>query len=268
MKLNEDRRFGVEFEIILKSGVRIRDLGNALLNAGINVRNSLGDFNTGYHHSVGNRAWEIKTDCSVTGGNGGWELVSPVLQGRIGLAEVKAVCEILGQFATANRTCGMHVHHECTDLSAQAFKNLYVLYQSSQKHISYLVPKSRRNGNTYCNLLERSIDRFGSSAVQIKRNLIMMSRYHVVNFASYSLRGTIEFRQHSGTVEYDKFESWFLMTQSMVEVAKAKKTIKGRDQKSLTDFFWDLGWNLNESDAEYATARAFLKKRYREFKKS
>jgi hypothetical protein len=51
-------------------------------------------------------------------------------------------------------------------------------------------------------------------------NNIFRTRYIKLNLQSYVKYGTIEFRQHSGTIEFEKMYNWILLTQQMVEAGK------------------------------------------------
>ena len=42
---------------------------------------------------------------------------------------------------------------------------------------------------------------------------------------SYVRHNTIEFRQHSGTVEFEKIANWILFLHNLVEYSKTKKVL-------------------------------------------
>jgi hypothetical protein len=48
-------------------------------------------------------------------------------------------------------------------------------------------------------------------------------RYQKLNFEPYRDQGTVEFRQHSGTLNYEKITNWIKVTQAMVETAKNRQ---------------------------------------------
>ena len=52
----------------------------------------------------------------------------------------------------------------------------------------------------------------------------MSGRYYKMNLQSYSRHQTIEFRQHSGTVEFTKISNWILFLHNLVEYSAKKKT--------------------------------------------
>ena len=134
------RRFGIEFEVIMKSGCHQDNVITDLRAINIDVTS------TYYSHTTnGNNTsvWTIKPDASIQGN--GFEIVSPVLSGLDGLESVKKVCSVLSRYCTANKSCGMHVHHEAINMSNKAFVNVYKLYSLAQNHIDLLLPKSRRH---------------------------------------------------------------------------------------------------------------------------
>jgi hypothetical protein len=51
----------------------------------------------------------------------------------------------------------------------------------------------------------------------------MGGRYHKLNLSSYVSHGTIEFRQHQGTINYVKISRWIDLGMSMMRWAKYSK---------------------------------------------
>jgi Putative amidoligase enzyme len=109
-----NKRFGVEIE---SYGIEKNNLERALRAAGIAVQSQY------YNHDISIH-WKIVSDSSINGENS-FELVSPVLQGEAGLAELKKVCEVLTRLgAKINKTCGLHIHFEAIDFNLKKRKNL------------------------------------------------------------------------------------------------------------------------------------------------
>jgi hypothetical protein len=95
----------------------------------------------GYNHRVGS-GWKIVTDASV---GGGYELVSPPLSGSTGIAQLRVACEALDAAgARVNRACGLHIHHDVSDLDAPQFGRLFRAWSNNQRNIDGLVAPSRR----------------------------------------------------------------------------------------------------------------------------
>jgi hypothetical protein len=208
------RKFGVEIEA---HGVNKQVLQNALLGAGINVQVA----GRGAHLT---NKWKVTTDSSILGSNT-FEIVSPILEGEEGLSQLRKVSEVLISCrAKINKSCGLHVHFDAHNLSIGSWQNLYKNYIRLENVIDSMMPESRRcNNNTYCsslkkhNEIEQKIDgcRTVSNIAQLYG-----SRYYKVNAESYSIHNTVEFRQHSGTIEIEKMENWIRFLDSLVKYSE------------------------------------------------
>ena len=222
-------------------------LAREMSDAGVATRNS------GYTHAV-TSYWKIVTDASVSGG---CEVVSPPMRsGLDSLEEVRKVSAVLKRLGfRINRSCGFHVHHEARDLDAKAVRNLARLVNRFQPILNGLVPSSRRDGQWAMAFTDQEMERFekartaccgrgwggregGVSGCQAARfsgrrrysrtyrsgacsACSATTRYKALNLKSLHQHGTVEFRQHSGTVEADKLVNWILLTQGLIEKAKA-----------------------------------------------
>lgn len=215
-RLGLGRRFGIEIEFY---GIRRLD-----------VERWLGD------SGLGNAGWRIKSDGSVSGPDGiGLELVSPPLTGEDGLAQVRTACEWLNaNGAAVNRTCGLHIHLDVRDCGADGIKRFARSYHNNQDLINFLVSPSRRDG-MYCRPLagvmaqvERCRERYEFGRVH---------RYHAVNVAAFPRHGTVELRQHQGTLSFRKIEAWLKFGQGMLDTV-AERGVPLVDQggiRSLMD---------------------------------
>lgn len=225
------RTFGVEIEFIGNAGA----VSEAMARQGITCHYE------GYNHENHGR-WKIVYDASVCGRDGnGLELVSPPLSGEEGLAEVKKACEALDEAgAKVNRTCGLHVHHYARDLTIKHFKNLYEIYYRYEDTIDSLVPGSRRgNYNIFCRSIRENVRiEMIRRMTTIEQMKVYFSgcmpsgqewRYLKLNFKAYIRHGTIEFRQHSGTIEFKKIANWIKLTRAMINKAVEAKRIQGND---------------------------------------
>lgn len=199
--------FGVELELI---GTDKAMLIAALALKGIEC------IDEGYTHTV-TRQWKIVPDASVNGMQG-CELVSPILNGVQGLKTLREVCKTLDFVnANVNRSCGVHIHHEAQGLTEQQKTNLMKFYARLERTIDAFMPSSRkRNNNTYCRSM---IDAFEQMSYN---TLDGLGRYYKLNFASLSRYGTLEFRQHSGTTEFDKLYHWIVFTANFLHLCKDK----------------------------------------------
>lgn len=210
------RSFGIELEIVHRKQRQLRD---AIRSRGIPCEIE------GYNHST-RRYWKIVSDASV---NGGYELVSPVLKGQSGLDEVKAVCEALSEVgALINKSCGFHAHFGTDDFkeSISVWRNLYTNYATLEENIDAFMPPSRRR-NTYCASLKvrgwREKMENARTLVELEKAITNRSRYFKLNSQSYWRHGTVEFRQHSGTIEFDKIRNWLMFCARFIELSKRER---------------------------------------------
>jgi hypothetical protein len=175
-------------------------------------------------------SWEVRHDGSLS--MGGHEVVSPVLKGQAGLDQLKKVMDFLKQWGcSVNNSCGMHVHVGVRDLPIQTLRNLSLQFLAAERHFDCVLPRSRST-NHYC----QSNLRHHPSAVEIseartaRQLAVHMNggwstqhynsyRYHKLNFQSFALHGTVEFRQHSGTVESAKACAWVRLITGFVAAA-------------------------------------------------
>lgn len=214
--VNEERTYGVEIEFF---GTDVASISNALIEKGIDVQYE------GYTHRTTSH-WKIVTDSSVNGL--GLELVSPVLKGEEGMRQLKKVCEALEIVgAKVDRSCGLHIHLGATDLTLQHWKNILVFYNNYQRSIDKMLPRSRRR-NTYCRpYTEKELrDLFKLKTLSQLEDVCMdTDRYKVINICSFLRHGTIEFRQHSGTIEFEKISQWLQFCMGVVEKGKSVKVL-------------------------------------------
>jgi len=212
-KFNEERTFGIEIEFTTASRETVASL--------MKQKGLLAEVE-GYNHFT-RRHWKVITDSSCE-----FELVSPILKGREGLRQLKVACDALKEAgAKVDRRCGLHIHHDINDLDAKQVANIYALYIKLEKTIDSFLPKSRRaDNNQYCRSLfghsdeQRVLDQLKTVNTMEDINNIFGTRYIKLNLQSYVKYGTIEFRQHSGTIEFEKMYNWILLTQQMVEAGK------------------------------------------------
>lgn len=205
-----NRKFGIELEI---ANITRETAVRALRAVGINVQSE------GYSHATRGH-WKLVSDASV---QGGFEVVSPVLQGEAGIDEAMTVAAALDDAgASVNRSCGYHVHFDAGDLSAQDVRTIVKRYAAHEAEIDAVMPPSRRgNSNTFCGALSRFLGPNFNRAETI-RDLaaIQGGRYYKVNLQAYQRHGTIEFRQHSGTVNATKIANWVRFLGEFIDECK------------------------------------------------
>lgn len=266
-------KFGVELECITSHSQS--ELVDLITGAGVKCQSIVGNV-----HRVIPKAWKVVYDGSVSNG---WEIVSPPSSN---FDDLEKVCNVLNaNGVSVNKKCGFHVHHQIKDLDIKAIKNIYEIYNKYEKDvIDMYVPKSRRIGSEcrrWCRPLFEIMDEIRSADtindLVVDNNVgggrggshYKDCRYRSINFRAYVQYGTIEFRQHSGTLDFEKIKNWVLFTHKIIEVATQKKKIRPVTAKryakwqedvkhSSYDLYLELGINSTEVAKYFGNRRKQL----------
>ena len=193
---------------------------------------------------------EFNLKCVEDGSIDAKEYVTGILQGDKGMKELEKICEAIGNECSVDKTCGVHVHIGGANFNRRFSILSIMLGQMMQSQLFRIQPISRRK-NTYCKeipegyrelrtvnkklypytykrmlrLLSQYIansDEFDKNNCKKSRNPnghYSSTRYKWLNLnnCSYTDRGdTIEFRQHSGSLDYHKIRRWVLFCMSFV----------------------------------------------------
>lgn len=252
------RSFGVEIECLIPDVNRFLSLAST---RGLAVANE------SYNHHT-RSYWKLTTDASVLPRTHqgvryhGRELVSPPLSGEHGFEQLKLACEVLVEAgARVTRNCGLHVHLDAADLSAQDVMRIITGYTGARNAIDSILPASRRH-NDFC-------QHYNNVAFDIMNNTgqylnywptpcrtiqdiatRLTSRYYTVNLQAYPRHRTIEFRQHSGSIEWRKISAWIRLCQSVVTTAREARPFG----ETLTDLLDNL--RVAATDRSYFIRRA------------
>lgn len=205
-----NRTFGVEIEC--KTDLSMRALCEVLQDNGISAY--VPDWE-------GGEGWKIVEDGSV---DDGWEVVSPILSGVEGIAEVARVLNILRDLAGCwiDESCGLHVHVNANDLSSASIANAVLRYERHSAKIDAIVPPRRRE-NRFCldvtheaQMIRRRLGKISSIAPYYLAALAD-SRYRKLNIAAFCKHGTLEFRLHDGTLKVADVTNWIAFCVQFVE---------------------------------------------------
>lgn len=212
--------FGIEIECYLPAGMTHAVIARKLTEAGVETAAE------GYNHNLRTH-WKVVTDGSLGDYTRGAEIVSPVLTGEAGLAAIRKVCDVLvAEGVTVNRQCGLHVHVGARNRSVDWFQALIISYAHFEEVIDGVLPRSRRaDNNSFCRSMrpfveavKRATDIYGVCRA-VANNQGPYARYRKLNCESFARHGTVEFRQHSGTIEADKAVNWVLLCLSLCHKA-------------------------------------------------
>ncbi len=204
-----ERRFGVEIELGMPYGV-----GPSQTKALIKETPGLEHWAEGYIHSDGT----------------GVEIPSPILQGRKGLNELRMMMKLLtdnGGYVTGQD--GLHVHHDAPDYlnNGDAVERLIETWSENQTNVDLLVHASRVN-HWAC-----SRNWHKSSVENFKRQRAHNNRSRgfgywgrgALNIDSLNEHGSIEFRQHEGTLDFATAAAWIRFGQAFLDSVIARKRV-------------------------------------------
>lgn len=243
-KLDDTQKFGIELELT-SSNVVTEEMIKHIITRGKNNNDTSVEIIPAYaqcHETSSN--WKIVPDssimCSTTAPNcNKFELVSPILTGGTGLGKIN---KILKQLSTVehqlkvNKSMGFHLH---IDVSGFKYSQLIKICQNFIKYedvIDALMPPSRRSGSSESNQFFRSnrqslVDQISHNnndkitnrmchdtlKKRTRGNIRLLVKFMNNNGRYYKLnmqnlvtgrQPTIEFRQHSATINYEKVSSW------------------------------------------------------------
>jgi len=232
LKIADEAKFGIELELSSAPGVDPESIADAMpRNAGdIDLVDSWRDGRASYQNG-----WKIVPDGSIVCSRNmpschKFELVSRVLYGGKGLSEVAAVCKALNSLSPklqVNKSMGFHVH---VDVSGYSLQQMIAICQNFCKYEAVMdsfMPPSRRNGSVECERYfksnKTSVQPSGSTNQQVHITLNNCydvetlancmnrdGRYYKLNLQNLvtGRQPTIEFRQHSSSLNYNKISAW------------------------------------------------------------
>ena len=301
---NSDRDFGIEIEFLIPRDKTQETIANALRGVGVDCRVE------GYNHTT-RPHWKIVGDVSVSGNRthtGNNELVSPRLCGENGLRQVEKVCDVLNLLGCeVNKSCGLHVHQDVTDIVGESdrtatkfLKNL-VLFCAKYENIIYkLISPSRLDNRQYSipvrriffnsrymrlnnelSTIKNDLDRKVKIVVNDKSESsvsgnLQHSRSCGLNLYKIWQRGSVEFRYHNGTLNFDKIKSWVVVTNAIVNSVENTNFVKlcnvPNGSRGLASFRGAIGFvgrSGNQDGTPYSNdqltkdANLFIQRRYR-----
>jgi hypothetical protein len=218
--------FGIEIECMLPEDADRHQLARAITRR----LRGLNDCRVeSYNHGL-RTWWKIVTDGSLGDTTRGVEIVAPPLDAAgNGFEQLERVIGAASDFGcTVSRKCGLHVHVGVgRSQPIEFFRNLFKLYATYEPAIDAFMPPSRRaSTNMYCRSMTTvsftAIDRASdlTAILDLTTRVANERRYHKLNLAAVGRHGTVEFRQHSGTLEFPKTKYWTLFCLRMVARAK------------------------------------------------
>ena len=110
-------------------------------------------------------------------------------------------------------------------MTVPQIQNLYNRYADYEAQIDLTMPRSRRGDCSWARSCKEYKRYVNNTDIKRKRELSWAAddRYRKINLTTLTKYGTVEFRQHSGTLNYTKISNWlsFLMqfTERSIELA-------------------------------------------------
>jgi len=162
--------------------------------------------------------WQVMRDGSING-EYGFEVVSPILNGSDGKAQVKKViCALKNAGGQVNASCGMHITLATNNSrwkkmgpkkTNKVLGSISDSYAYFRQGINSILAPSRRS-NYYCLPIDHE-------------EFCIYSSYHTkfeaINFTKYITSGCIEYRQHQGTLNYVKALNWITLLHKLQTTA-------------------------------------------------
>ena len=241
------RRFGVEIEFI---GINRQTAAAAIRAAGIEC------YDENYNHHT-RPHWKVVPDGSLSSRSGSGECVSPILSGEEGFAQLRTVVNALrAAGARISVSCGLHVHHDANDLTGDQIARVVEFYDTHRNSINALVSRSRRHSQWARAYGASELASITASLRAGNGRSLNVNRYKNVNLMSYVKYGTLEFRQHQGTLNADKIVSWIKFGQAIFAavVNDSDTTIGVTLDEMLNGLAEKAG--LDTSSAAYLKSRA------------
>lgn len=229
--------FGVEIEFI---GISLSDAHGGLLKAGYavdlithSIHASHGEWKVVPDASVWSERWhddecpadydEDECTCGLPDDAMGGELVSPILQGLKGLKELANILKTLQELgAFVDHNCGLHVHVDARGFGPHEILQVVRRFVMHEDQINALHPS--RLANTYCQPISRRVDEeFLKRVTHLSGLRSRLHRYMTLNVHSLMRHGTLEFRQHAGTVDPTVACQWVRWCLHFMEASRLTK---------------------------------------------
>jgi hypothetical protein len=206
--------------------------------------------------------WKVERDGSVSSGDWGGEIVSPILSGEDGLSQMRAIMQGLRQAgATVDSDCGLHVHLSVQSMSNEARAQMVAQFYEHHDTIDRFVAKSRTkagNGQPYRNYCQRGDSYEISNQVEMMRDrgtFGYTDKYRSLNLTPYAKYGTVEVRTHQGSLNGRKVSEWIRLLVGFLDICEVEKQDQFSSGLALLGSMSDLGV-IKQSTAAYLTQRA------------
>lgn len=150
----------------------------------------------------------VREDGSVDSSEGGVEICM-LFDASNGFKKLEKLCKVLNDMgATVTHKCGLHIHLNQHGMDSEGAMKLGKSMEKFLPVISRFMPESRRE-NDFCRL--QACDR---------------ERYSAINLCSFKKFGTIEYRLHTGTTNFEKIRNWIQLLIHLEDYSKNNRLTK------------------------------------------
>lgn len=235
MNANE-MTFGIEIETEAPQ--------SAVQNEGLRIGNYHGGIQVPYLPE----GWKAERDGSIRTNFGGYacEIVSPVLKGAEGLAQVAEVVRTLeAKGHRVNVSCGVHIHVGWKrDLPAETLARLVTIVAYCEKGLFAITGTKNRERGTYCG----GVRKYGND--KDAKPALDRNRYHALNLTNLAngRSETVEFRVFSGSVSAVKIVGWIQVCLGLVERSQSNRRNPSWNPKPLKGGWKKAGEGASETE--------------------
>ena len=160
----------------------------------------------------------VREDGSLDQSKGGVEICH-LFDASKGFKSLEKLCKVLNDFdAQVDSTCGLHVHIDFSqDIKDSELNRLGNRLKKFLPALCSFVPDSRLEG-TYC-----------------KPQVSNRDRYSAINLTSFKKHGTVEFRLHTATVNFEKIKNWVDLLNTLKKFV-LKRPVSKQPSKPVSNF--------------------------------
>ena len=190
--------------------------------------------------------------------SGGAEFIMrPTLGDDIGY-KIESLCRWALDYGWApDNSCGIHIHTNALDMGVPELKGMLLVMRKMENYIYKMIPPERKHlrfskkmadvsaediegVNNVVEISKLWYEKMGSvSPSNTKYN---NSRYRGFNLHARFLLGTLEYRYHEGSVNYERIYNW---TKFCLGLTDFGKTLMDKDKKLIEAFKDDLDRGLD-----------------------
>ncbi len=171
--------------------------------------------------------WVVKRDESC-----GIEITTPIIDQEIKFSNIKKFTDSMNYSFTEEEIidsrCGLHVHIDTCDYKdMQCIKNLVNITSILEEKVIYKIIQEHRIKNKYCKStnFSKKLNGFGKDISKFKKNIeLNFDRNRGLNLGALQKFGTVEFRYHHATIDYNEIWNWVSFLQKIVQFASCPES--------------------------------------------